>query len=65
MAKLRLDVYLAENALAESRSAAQALIMAGNVYIDNQKAMKAGEMLKGTIEKRHEEYLGVMDMFIS
>lgn len=47
MAKIRLDVYLAENALAESRSAAQALIMAGNVYIDNQKAMKAGEMLKG------------------
>lgn len=48
MAKIRLDVYLAENALAESRSAAQAMIMAGNVYIDNQKAMKAGEMLKGT-----------------
>lgn len=48
MAKERLDVYLAENNLAPSRSAAQALIMAGDVYIDNQKAMKAGETVKGT-----------------
>ncbi len=48
MAKIRLDVYLTENNLAPSRSAAQALIMAGGVYIDNQKAMKAGEMIKGT-----------------
>ena len=48
MAKIRLDVYLTENNLAPSRNAAQALIMAGGVYIDNQKAMKAGEMIKGT-----------------
>lgn len=48
LAKQRLDVYLFENNLASSRSAAQALIMAGDVYIDNQKAMKAGEMVKGT-----------------
>ncbi len=48
MAKIRLDVYLAEEGLAPSRSAAQAMIMAGDVYIDNQKAMKAGEALKGT-----------------
>ncbi len=48
LAKQRLDVYLHENNLASSRSAAQALIMAGDVYIDNQKAMKAGEMVKGT-----------------
>jgi len=48
LAKQRLDVYLQENNLASSRSAAQALIMAGDVYIDNQKAMKAGEMVKGT-----------------
>ncbi|MBQ7097317.1 MAG: TlyA family RNA methyltransferase [Clostridia bacterium] len=34
--------------MAPSRSAAQAMIMAGDVYIDNQKAMKAGETVKGT-----------------
>ena len=48
MAKIRLDVYLAENGLAPSRSAAQSMIMAGDVYIDNQKALKAGETIKGT-----------------
>ncbi len=48
MAKIRLDVYLTEEGLAPSRSAAQAMIMAGDVYIDNQKAIKAGETLKGT-----------------
>lgn len=48
MAKIRLDVYLTEEGFAPTRSAAQAMIMAGDVYIDNQKAMKAGEALKGT-----------------
>ena len=48
MAKIRLDVYLTENGLAPSRSAAQAMIMAGDVFIDNQKALKAGETVKGT-----------------
>lgn len=48
MAKIRLDVFLTENNMAPSRSAAQAMIMAGNVYIDNQKAMKAGDMIKGS-----------------
>lgn len=48
MSKQRLDVYLTENNLAPSRSAAQAMIMAGDVYIDNQKAMKAGETVSGT-----------------
>ncbi len=48
LSKIRLDVYLTENGLAPSRSAAQAMIMAGDVYIDNQKALKAGETLKGT-----------------
>ena len=43
MAKQRLDVYLAEQGLVKSRSEAQAIIMAGEVYINNQKASKAGE----------------------
>ncbi len=48
MSKERLDVYMVEQGMANSRSAAQAMIMAGDVYIDNQKAMKAGETIKGT-----------------
>lgn len=47
MAKQRLDVYMAETGLAKSRSEAQALIMAGEVYINNQKASKAGEQIGG------------------
>ncbi len=48
MAKIRLDVYLTENGFAPSRNAAQAMIMAGDVYINNQKALKAGETVAGT-----------------
>lgn len=48
MAKTRLDIYLFENGLCKSRSAAQALIMEGSVFVDNQKAMKAGNMVNGT-----------------
>ncbi len=48
MSKIRLDVFLVEQNMAPSRSAAQALIMAGDVYIDNQKAMKSGETVNGT-----------------
>ena len=40
--KQRLDVYMAENGLADGRSKAQALIMSGNVYVNEQKADKAG-----------------------
>ncbi|MBR2916394.1 MAG: TlyA family RNA methyltransferase [Clostridia bacterium] len=47
MAKIRLDVYLFEKGYAKSRSAAQALIMEGIVFVDNQKAMKAGDMISG------------------
>ncbi|MBO5955616.1 MAG: TlyA family RNA methyltransferase, partial [Clostridia bacterium] len=39
---------MVEQNMAPSRSAAQAMIMAGEVYIDNQKAMKSGEIVKGT-----------------
>ena len=40
--KERLDVLLVSRGLAESRAKAQALIMSGQVYVDNQKADKAG-----------------------
>lgn len=41
--KQRLDVMLVEKGLVESREKAKALIMAGQVYIDNQKCDKAGQ----------------------
>ncbi len=40
MKKIRLDVYLAEKKLAESRSAAQRIVMAGSVRINGQVALK-------------------------
>ena len=45
MAKTRLDVYLTENGLTTSRERAKALIMAGQVYVKNQKCDKAGMMI--------------------
>lgn len=47
MAKYRLDNYLVENGYIETRSKAQSLIMAGEVFVNNQKATKAGEQIKG------------------
>ena len=44
--KLRLDNYVFLNGFAESREKAKALIMAGVVYVNNQKADKAGLTLK-------------------
>jgi len=40
--KKRLDVLLTEQGHAESRAKAQAIIMAGQVYVDGQKADKPG-----------------------
>ena len=48
--KQRLDVYLTENNLAESREKARAIIMSGNVYVNNQKADKAGFFVTETDE---------------
>ena len=42
MAKQRLDVAVMELGLAESRQKAQALIMAGEVYVNGQRQLKAG-----------------------
>lgn len=43
--KQRLDVWLTGHGLAESREKAQALIMAGQVYIGEKKAQKASEQV--------------------
>ncbi len=40
--KTRLDVAVFEQGYAESREKAKAIIMAGLVYVNNQKADKAG-----------------------
>ena len=40
--KIRLDVLLFEKGLCESRERAKAMIMAGQVYINNEKCDKAG-----------------------
>ena len=42
--KKRLDILVTERGLAESREKAKALIMAGDVYVDQQKADKPGDL---------------------
>ncbi len=56
MAKIRLDVALVEQGFTESREKAKALIMAGIVYVNNQKSDKAGNTIKpdDVIEVRGE-----------
>ncbi len=46
--KIRLDQYIFEEGYTESRQRAQALIMAGIVYVNNQKVDKAGYAVKDT-----------------
>jgi len=45
MSKIRADQLLVSRGLAESRTRAQALIMAGAVFSDEKKLAKAGDML--------------------
>ena len=48
--KIRLDQYLCQNGLVPSRERAKALIMAGVVFVDQQKADKAGMMIAETAQ---------------
>lgn len=54
--KQRLDVYLVENGLVSGRDLAKSLIMEGKVYVNNQKADKAGDQIgeKDKVELRGE-----------
>lgn len=45
MSKIRLDQYLCQNDLVQSRERAKALIMSGIVFVNEQKVDKAGEMI--------------------
>ena len=47
MPKQRLDQYLVDQGLVPSRSMAQSVIMAGEVFVNGQKASKAGESITG------------------
>ena len=44
--KKRLDAHIVELGLCESREKAKAAIMAGDVYVNGQKALKAGDTVK-------------------
>lgn len=46
--KIRLDVAVFENGYAPSREKAKAIIMTGQVYVNNQKVDKAGTEIKET-----------------
>ena len=48
--KKRLDVLLTEQGFADSRSRAQAIIMAGLVYVNGQKADKPGVSYEETVQ---------------
>lgn len=50
MAKKRLDILLTERGMVDSRHKAQALIMAGQVYVNGQKVDKAGTNLEENAE---------------
>ena len=59
MAKKRLDVALVERGLVESRQKAQALVMAGEVYVKGKKQLKAGASVEedDTLEVRSKNTL--------
>ena len=60
--KQRLDIYLAENGFTESREKAKSLIMEGVVYINDQKALKAGDTV---LEKDRVEIRGSTLKYVS
>ena len=43
--KTRLDVYLTEHGFAQSRERAKSIIMAGHVFVNNQRSDKAGDIV--------------------
>ena len=53
MAKKRLDILVLDHGLAESRERAKALIMAGEIFVDNQKADKPGDLFSEDAALEH------------
>lgn len=60
--KKRLDVYLVENNLVSGRDLAKSLIMEGKVFVNNQRADKAGEQVG---EKDKVELRGEVQKYVS
>jgi len=48
--KKRIDLLLVDQNIAESRSKAQAMIMAGQIFIEGKKVLKSGELYQKNIE---------------
>lgn len=57
MVKIRLDIWLTEKGLVESRNRAQALIMAGKVRVNGQIVTKPGVQIPSEVEVHIEEEL--------
>jgi 23S rRNA (cytidine1920-2'-O)/16S rRNA (cytidine1409-2'-O)-methyltransferase len=55
--KSRLDKLLVDHGLVHSRERAQALILAGNVLVNEQKVVKAGVLVDSDVEVRALEDL--------
>lgn len=62
MSKERLDVLLVKRGLAESREKAKAIIMTGNVFVENQREDKAGQTFPETV---HIEVKGKKLKYVS
>ena len=60
--KKRLDVFMVERGLAESREKARAMIMSGNVFVDGQRSDKPGNQV---LEGSSVEYRGQAPEFVS
>ena len=50
LAKTRIDKELVERGLVESREKAQVLVMAGKVFVNGQKAVKASQLIAPDVE---------------
>jgi len=48
--KKRIDLLLVDQNIAESRSKAQSMIMAGQIFIEGKKVLKSGELYQENIE---------------
>ncbi len=60
--KIRLDVAVFERGCAETREKAKALIMAGSVYVNGQKALKGGTTIS---DKDEIEVRGAVNPYVS
>ena len=48
--KKRIDLILVDKKIVETRTKAKAMIMAGQIYVNNNKVFKSGEMFKDNVD---------------